>query len=186
MLLGITGTDGAGKGTVVEYLVAQKGFVHYSARDIWIHELVSRGMETTRSNMRLIANEMRERFGDDFLITYYIQKIKEDETQHAIIESIRAVAEATTLKKNNGLLIAVDADQTLRYARVQERRSETDKVSFAQFTAHEALEAQDPNPHGMQKQKVMSMADYIVTNNGTREELYTQVERCMHSLGMDK
>jgi dephospho-CoA kinase len=32
MIIGITGTDGAGKGAVVDYLVAQKGFTHYSGR----------------------------------------------------------------------------------------------------------------------------------------------------------
>jgi dephospho-CoA kinase len=176
MLIGITGTDGAGKGTLVNYLVTQKGFTHYSAREIWIEELASRGIEPTRANMRLIANEMREKFGNDFLVTYYLKKIQEDGTQNAIIESIRAVTEAETLKAHGGILIAIDADQTIRYARVQDRRSETDKVSFEQFIAHEDLEANDPNPHGMQKQKVIKMADYVILNNGTTEEFRFQIE----------
>lgn len=176
MLIGITGTDGAGKGTLVDYLVTQKGFTHYSARAIWIEELNLRKMETSRANMRLIANEMREQFGNDFLITYYLKKIQAEGTKNAIIESIRAVSEAETLKNNGGILIAVDADQSVRYERVQARRSETDKVSFEQFIAHEALEANDPNPHGMQKQKVIAMADYLIENNVTTEEFYMQIE----------
>jgi dephospho-CoA kinase len=176
MLLGITGTDGAGKGTVVNYLVQHKGFVHYSARAIWIDALTKRGEETTRANMRLIANEMREQFGNDFLITYYLKKIAEEGTENAIIESIRAVSEAEALKKNGGILLAVDAHQELRYTRVQERRSESDKVSFEEFVAHEELETNDPNPHGMQKQKVIAMADYTIVNNGTQEELFIQIE----------
>ena len=32
IIIGITGTLGAGKGTIVDYLVKQKGFVHYSVR----------------------------------------------------------------------------------------------------------------------------------------------------------
>ncbi len=182
MLLGITGTDGAGKGTVVEYLVKNKGFAHYSARAIWIEELNKRGEEPTRANMRLIANEMREQFGNDFLITYYLQKIKEDGTDKEIIESIRTVAEAQTLKANGGILIAVDADEEIRYARVQARRSETDKVTFEQFQAHEELEAHDPNPHGMQKQKVIAMADYTIMNDGSVEELFQSIERVLLKL----
>jgi len=177
MLIGITGTDGAGKGTVVSYLVKNKGFAHYSARAIWIEELTKRGEEPTRANMRLVANEMRGKYGNDFLITYYLKRIQEDGTDKEIIESIRTVAEAETLKANGGILIAVDADEEIRYARVQARRSETDRVSFEQFRAHEELEAHDPNPHGMQKQKVIAMADYTIMNNGSVDELYQNIEK---------
>ncbi|PIR84672.1 hypothetical protein COU16_01375 [Candidatus Kaiserbacteria bacterium CG10_big_fil_rev_8_21_14_0_10_47_16] len=176
MILGITGTDGAGKGTVVEYLVQEKGFTHYSARAIFIEEIERRGIENNRANMRLMGNYFREQYGNDFLIQYYLPKIKEAGVINAAIESIRAVAEAETLKENGGVLIAVDADQKLRYERVQKRRSTTDQVSFEQFQAHEELEKNDPDPHGMQKQKVIDMADYVVTNDGTLEELHAQVD----------
>lgn len=177
MLIGITGTDGAGKGTLVDYLVTHKGFVHYSARAIWIEELNRRNMELSRANMRLVANEAREKYGNDFLITYYLKKIAaEGGVGNVIIESIRAVQEVETLKAHGGILIAVDADQSVRYSRVQNRRSETDKVTFEQFAAHEDLEAHDPNPHGMQKQKVIAMADYVIFNNGTPAEFFKEIE----------
>ena len=181
MLLGITGTDGSGKGTVVDYLVKEKGFTHYSAREIWIEELTKRGEETTRANMRLIANELRAKHGNDFLITYYLKKIAEEKPKNAVIESIRALACVETLKKNGGILIAVDADQEIRYGRVQERRSETDKVTLEQFVAHEDLETNDPNPHGMQKQKVIAIADYTIVNNGTLEKLHAQIEEVFNT-----
>jgi dephospho-CoA kinase len=176
MLLGITGTDGSGKGTAVDYLVTHHGFVHYSARGILIDILNERDMEPTRANMRIVANEMREECGNDYIVTHNLKKIKDDGTERAIIESIRAVAEAETLKAQGGILLAVDADQALRYERVQSRRSETDKVSFEEFVAHEELEANDPNPHGMQKRKVMEMADFTIMNNGTVEELHSSIE----------
>jgi len=176
MILGITGTDGSGKGTVVDYLVLHKGFTHYSARQIWIDILNERGIEVTRPNLRLTGNEMRATHGDDFLITYYLKKITEDGTENAIIESIRALKEAETLKANGGILIAVDADPKIRYERVQARRSESDKVTFEQFVAHEAMELNDPDPHGMQKRKVMEMADYTIFNNGSLAELEKQIE----------
>src|SRR3989344_315123 len=160
MILGIAGTDGAGKGTVDKYLVNKKGFVHYSARAIWVEEIEKRGMESTRSNMRLIANEFRSKQGNDFLITYYLKKIEVERPENTVIESLRATAEAVTLKEHGGVLLAVDADQRLRYQRVQARRSSSDAVSYEQFVAHEELEKNDPDPHGMQKQTEMEMADY--------------------------
>lgn len=176
ILIGVTGTDGAGKGTVVQYLVDQKGFVHYSARALLLSKLHERGVEPTRANLRVVANELRAEYGNDFLVTHYLARRAEEKPERCIIESIRTVGEAETLKQNGGILLAVDADQAVRYARVQQRRSETDRVSFEQFVAHEALEANDPDPHGMQKTRVMAMADHVIMNNGTYAELATEIE----------
>ncbi len=176
MLIGITGTDGAGKGTVVDYLVQKKDFTHYSARAIFIDELTKQGRGLTRIDLRLMGNELREKYGNDFLVTYYLKKMSEDNVQNAVIESIRAVSEAEALKKAGGVLLAVDADQELRYTRVQERRSESDRVSFEQFAEHEKLENNDPNPHGMQKQRVIEMADYVIKNDGNREDLFDKID----------
>jgi dephospho-CoA kinase len=182
ILIGITGTDGAGKGTVVRYLVEQKGFVHYSARTLLIEKLNERSEELTRANMRLIANEFRAECGNDYLVTHYLARREVEKPERCIIESIRTTAEAETLHANGGVLIAVDADLTVRYERVQARRSETDRVTFEQFTAHEELEANDPDPHGMQKPRVIAMADHVILNNGTIEDLEKDVEHLCKTL----
>lgn len=176
MIIGITGTDGAGKGSVVEYLVNKKGFVHYSARALFIEEIEKRGLPNDRNQMRLIANEFRKEYGNDFVASVSLRKIKEAGTEKAIVESIRAVAEANTLKAEGAILLAVDAEQELRYERVQSRRSETDAISFEEFTRHEQLEMDDPDPNGMQKAEVMKMADYTIKNNGSIEALQDKIE----------
>jgi dephospho-CoA kinase len=179
MLLGITGTDGGGKGTVVDYLVQQKGFVHYSARDIWVEEITRQGLENNRANMRLMANKLRAMHGYDYLITYYLEKMKRENPEHVIIDSLRATAEADALKANGGTLLAVDADPKIRYERIQARQSSSDHITFEEFVAHEALEMDDPDPAGMQKAKVIQMADYVITNNGTLAELHVQIEQIL-------
>ena len=136
MIIGITGTDGAGKGTVVEYLVTHKGFTHYSSRTIIVAELEAQGRPIDRNNMRLIANELRAEHGDDFIVQKAFERIAADGCDRAVVESIRALAEAKTLKTTDAILLAVDAEVTLRYARVQERRSDSDKVDFETFVAH--------------------------------------------------
>ncbi len=179
MIIGITGTDGAGKGAVVEYLIKEKNFAHYAARQLFLEEITRRDVETTRANMRLVANDLRREHGNDFLIATYLPRIIADGVRHAVIESIRALAEVETLKKKGGILLAVDADQHTRYERIQSRASESDAVSFEEFVAHEALEMNDPNPHGMQKAAVMAAADYTVTNDGTLEELHAKMEEVL-------
>ena len=179
MILGITGTDGAGKGTVVDYLVQGKNFTHYSARAIWEEEIARRGMENNRANMRIVANDLRAKHGYDYSVTYYLEKIAEEKPVHAVIESQRAIAEVETLKKNGGVLLTVDADPKVRYERIVKRGSATDNVSFERFQELEAVEMDDPDPAGMQKAAVIQMADYTLTNDGTLEDLHAQIDEVL-------
>jgi len=174
MIIGITGTDGSGKGTVVDYLKT-KGFTHYSSRDFIVAEIESQGLEVTRNQMRLTANELRAKHGDDFVIRQAFEKAQKEGEKDVVIESVRARAEANFLQQHGGILLAVDAEPEIRYARVQERRSASDQVSYEEFLAHEELEKNDPDPHGMQKEKVIQMADHTLTNNGTLPELHMQI-----------
>ena len=61
IILGLTGTLGAGKGTVVEYL-KEKGFAHFSARAYLQEEIARRGLPNNRDSMVTIGNEFREKF----------------------------------------------------------------------------------------------------------------------------
>ena len=182
MIIGITGTDGAGKGTVVQYLVDKKDYTHYSSRDLLLAEMKQRNVPFDRNHMRLVANELRATHGSDFIPKQAYSKIKASKVTNAVIESIRAIAEAEYIKAQGGLLIAVDADVTERFRRVQARRSESDKVDFETFVRHEELEKNDPDPHGMQKAAVIKMADFVIYNDGTIDELQQQVDDILEQI----
>ena len=184
MLIGITGTDGAGKGAVVNYLTKEKHFTHYSSRKLILEHIRANNLPTTRNQMRLTANQLRKKYGNAFVIEQSYKKAEKDGAVNVVIESLRAVAEGEYLKNNGGVLIAVDAAVNVRYKRVQNRRSESDAVTFTEFNEHEELEKNDPNPHGMQKAKVIEMAEYTITNNGTLEELYLQIENVLQKIQM--
>lgn len=181
MIIGITGSDGGGKGTVVEYLVS-KGFTHYSSREFIVAEIERQGLPTDRNQMRLTANELRAKYGNEFVVKQAYEKAKVEGKDKVVIESIRALAEARYLKEQGGTLLSVDADPVVRYERVQARRSDTDKVTYEQFLAHEELEKNDPDPNGMQKAKVMQMADYTIMNEGTLEELQSKVDEFLQNI----
>ena len=182
MIIGITGTDGAGKGAVVDYLVEQKGFVHYSARAIWEEEIQRQGIENNRANMRKVANELRAKHGYDYSVTYYLDKVAREQPAHAVIESQRAIAEVETLKANGGVLFAVDADAEIRYERIVKRGSATDHISFERFQELEAIEMDDPDPAGMQKAAVIKMADHTILNEGTLAELHQKIEAVLNQI----
>ena len=182
MIIGITGTDGAGKGTAVDFLVTQHGYTHYSSRDLIMEEINRLGLPATRVQTRLTANSLREQFGNDVIVRKAYEKATTEDAKMVVIESIRTLAEVEYLKAHGGILLAVDASPEVRFARVQGRRSETDKVTYEQFLAHEALENDDPNPHGMQKAKVMASADYTIKNSTDKKDLAREVEKFIASL----
>jgi len=176
MFIGITGTDGAGKGAMVEYLQT-KGFMHYSVRSLIVAEINKRGLEVNRPHMKLVGNAMRAEHGGAVMVSTALQTAVADGVENWIVESIRAVEEVTLLHEKGGLLLAVDADQQLRYERIYNRGSATDNISFEQFVEQEQVESVSTNTAEQNKQEVMALADHTIHNDGTIEELHAQVEQ---------
>lgn len=178
MIIGITGTIGAGKGTVVSYLEEHYGFHHYSARTLLTEVLNERGVPIDRDAMRTLANELTERHGASYIATELFRRAKAP----AVIESIRRPSEVEHIQVNGGVVLAVDADQELRFARIKKRGSETDDVSFETFQKQEAVEMNSDDPNEQNIASCIQSADYALSNNGTFEELHTQIDTVIREL----
>ena len=173
MLIGITGTNGSGKGAVVEYLVAVKGFSQYSARTVILEEIHTRHLSESKETMRDVANSLRKEHGVAYIIERLYDMAKDD--ANAVIESIRTIGEAEFLKKNGGKIIAVDAEKGKRYERLA-HRSDVEDLSLKKFIEREDLEMASSDAWDMNVFGVMQLADARVTNDGTLEELYACVD----------
>ena len=68
IIIGITGTIGAGKGTVVDYFTT-KGFRHYSARQFIVREIERRRLPVDRDTMVSVANDLRTAHSPSYIIT---------------------------------------------------------------------------------------------------------------------
>ncbi len=181
MIIGVTGTNGAGKGTVVDYLV-QKGFHHYSVRTELIEEIKRRGLAVDRPNMRIVANDLRQGSVPEYFDQLFFADAKEKGYQNFLIESVRVVKSAEWLKDHGAILMAVDADRHVRYERSVLRGSETDKIDFATWVAQEEREWNNEAAYDMNVPAVIQMADYTLTNNGTPEELHKQIDEVLAKL----
>ena len=170
IIIGITGTLGAGKGTVADFLVKEKGFRHYSVRDFLISEIEKRGLPINRDSMVELANDLRKNNSPSYIIEQLVLKAKEN-GGNAVIESVRAVAEAEKLKEMGALLLSIDAKQNLRYERAVKRGSVTDDVTFKKFVSDEKREMNSSDPSKQSIADVMQMADIKIENNGTIEKL---------------
>ncbi|MEN6310189.1 MAG: AAA family ATPase [Acidobacteriota bacterium] len=87
-LVGLTGTNGAGKGEAAAYFIS-RGFAYLSLSDILRDELRARGLEVSRDNLILAGNELRREFGPDVLARRTMARV----TGPTVIDSIRNVRE---------------------------------------------------------------------------------------------
>ena len=134
-VIGITGTIGAGKGSIVELLTRRHGFAHYSVRDYLSDLIRERGMPLVRETMRTVANELRAQHGAAHIVDTLCARAfaegregsvgMKPKMPGAIIESVRTVGEVRALRSHGATLIAVDAEPRLRYNRIVSRASET-------------------------------------------------------------
>ncbi len=181
MVIGVTGTNGSGKGTVVDYLKS-KGFIHYSAREFIYEEIDRRGLPRNRDTTNLVANDMRKTFGPAHIIQSLYERALEAR-KDAVVESVRTLGEAERLKKDGMVIFAVDADKKVRYERSVARGTELDKISFEKFCEQEDREMAQTQAWDMNVFGVMKMADAIFTNNGTLPELHAQIDEALLKAG---
>lgn len=182
LIIGITGTLGAGKGTIVDYLVKEKKFKHYSVRNYLINIIKEKKLEVNRDNMVNVANDLRKKHGSNFLATE-LYKIAKREGGNSIIESLRTPDEILSLRKfGNFILFAVDCDQKTRYKRIVKRASESDKITFEKFKEDEKKEMESNDPNKQNLSKCILMADYKFDNNKKINNLYEEIEKTIEKI----
>lgn len=182
IIIGITGTLGAGKGTIVDFLSQKKGFVHYSVRALLIDEITKRGLEVNRDSMTSVANDLRAKNSSSYVVDQLYLKAKEG-VNNCVIESIRTEGEIISLrKKGNFYLFAIDAGAEIRYKRIQIRKSETDDVSFETFLNNEKRESISDDSNKQNLQRCQELADFIFINNNTIDQLYKQVNNALKNI----
>ncbi|RLD88152.1 MAG: hypothetical protein DRJ09_08920 [Bacteroidetes bacterium] len=182
MIIGITGTIGAGKGTIVDYLKENRGFKHYSARDFISEEVVKRGLPVNRDTLTATANDLRKNFSPHYVIEQLFYRAQQ-QGGDAVIESVRTPGEIVFLRKQPDFyLFAVDADPKQRYERIKKRGSSTDSVDFKTFLANEKREMSTNDPNKQNLGKCIKMADFVFYNDGAMKDLFEQVESVLKKI----
>lgn len=184
MILGIVGTIGAGKGTVVEYLKA-KGFAHYSSSKLLGELVENEGNPKTRDFLSPMATRLQLEYPGGVVEKNYREKYLLDSPEHAIFEAIHRQSEADFLRSIGGKILGVDADLETRYARtVLRNEGEKDKQSFEDFKKQSQIEDEGGGDSSRDNniRAVLNRADAVVTNDGTLADFYAEIESALSTI----
>lgn len=181
-IIGVSGTNGAGKDVLCELLVERCGYHFHSVSDLLRDELRRQGKELSRENMGALSKQWRNETGDDgVMFTKAIQRFhaEKDEKGYkgAALVSVRHPGEVASIHAAGGMTIWVDADRQVRYERIASgaRGRVEDMASYEQFVVDEERELNPPAdaPAGtLNMAAVRDIADIHITNNFPTLEAY--------------
>ncbi len=185
IIIGITGTLGAGKGTVVNYLIKEKGFTHYSVRSYLAAIITSNHQKVNRDSLTHTANALRQKHGPAYIIEE-LYRLANKKGKDCVIESIRTPGEIKSLRKQkNFILLAIDADVNSRFERIKIRNSETDQIDFDTFKNNEQREMVSSDPTKQNLSACIEAADYVILNNGDKQELEQKTEDILQRIAKE-
>jgi dCMP deaminase len=180
MIIGLTGKNGSGKTAVSEYL-QNRGFEYYSLSDEIRNEIRRRGEAITREVLINVGNELRETLGPAILADRIMQKLGDD--RNYVIDSIRNPHEVDALRRRPDFtLLALEADEAIRFERSRKRGRENAAQTPAQFIEEETRELHSANPASQQLHATREKADLVVVNNGTLEQLHRRLDEVLPPL----
>ncbi len=170
-LIGLTGTNGSGKGEAAAYL-KKKGYAYFSLSDVIRDALRKDGIEDTRDNLIEKGNELRKKYGPAILARMAMERVE----GKAVIDSIRNPSEVEYLRQRKEfILLAIEAPVELRYERVKRRGRQESASTLEEFIKKEKEEMTDSEKE-QQLHSCMKMADFVIMNDGTLEDLHLKLE----------
>lgn len=180
MIIGITGTNGAGKDLVSQILLKRLGWPYFSLSDELRRIALENNLDVSRPSLQKLGDELRQQHG----ASYLSQKIVDRAADDFVVVSLRNSKECEPFKqKSKFVLIAVDAPIETRYERIAGRdRDGESGWSLADFKRNEEEFEMSGGEYGRQLGKMMEMADIVIVNDGTIEGLEKKVDQIIREV----
>ncbi|WP_457752354.1 AAA family ATPase [Thermococcus sp.] len=188
MIVGVVGKIAAGKTTVAKFF-EERGFCRVSCSDplidllthnvsdySWIPELPEKA-EPTRERLIEFGKHLKETYGEEVLIRLAVDKMRH--CQNIVIDGVRSEGEIKAVKRLGGKVIYVEASPEVRFERLIKRKASKDK-DIKSFEDFKDMDNAEERLYHTSELKVL--ADYIIVNEGTLEELREKVERIIEEI----
>ena len=179
MLVGLTGRYASGKTTVVQWF-ANRGVQTMSCSDSIRRWLSEEGIEESRDSLIEGGRELRRRGGAGILAEMLLDELSGGD---AVIDSIRTPSEVEALRvREDFVLIEILAGIDSRWQRSQERARPGDPSDKATFISQEKSEEVALDAAGQALVATAEMADLALYNNGSIEDLHSNLEDLVERL----
>ena len=180
MVIGLTGPNASGKGEVARFL-ASYGFSIHSLSDVVREAATAAGLGHTRDTLIAIGVRLRQESGPGALAERILGRL----VGRAVVDSIRSPGEVTVLRaaRPGFVLLGVDAPLALRFERSVLRGRTGDGSTLEEFAIKEKRENADTEM-GQQLQRTLALADRVVLNDATLEDLHDRTRAALAGLGL--
>jgi adenylate kinase len=179
MIIAITGPAGAGKDTAAAYLEKKFGIPHISGGDILREMLTSLGLEPRKAALGPFGTFLRTQYGADIIIKMGIAKAKGGSF---VANGFRSPAEATLFKESGAFIIYIDAPEGERHERIGARARGDDVKEIHLLRALDDQERGSQSPVGENLEDIRPMADVVIVNDGSLEDLYEKLDNVSDQL----
>lgn len=173
IIFGLVGTLASGKETVKKYLSDKYGAKDCKFSSILRDILARLDIEISRENLQKVSTILRANFGEDLLARAIARDASKIDSNIVVIDGVRRFTDIEHLTNlSNFILVKIDADPKIRYERMKQRNENVgdNNKTFEEFMKDHESEADNQVP------AVMRTAKYSITNDGSFEDLYKQVD----------
>ncbi len=184
-IIAVVGMCGAGK-SIVSDMFTEAGYSYIRFGQITIDELRKSGQEINPNNEKAMREDLRKKYGMGAFAQLSLPKINSAlKNAPVIIDGLYSWTEYKILKEQFNdrlIIIAVHAPPQLRYIRLSERTNTTHDTSIRMrpLTPDQARERDYAEIENIEKGGPIAMADILLLNHGTRDELATQVREILN------
>jgi dephospho-CoA kinase len=171
----LVGMAGAGKSEAARFFT-DNGFTKIRFGDITDEEIKRRGLVLNEENERSVREGFRKEHGMAAYAILNLPRIEEARKESpVIIDGLYSWEEYVVLKKHFGddfFVVAVYCSPQTRYGRLEHRKIRP--LTFAEAAGRDEAEIVKINKGGP-----IAMADFTIINEGSMNDLKTEVEKAL-------
>ncbi|MCW3977478.1 MAG: AAA family ATPase [Candidatus Bathyarchaeota archaeon] len=176
IVVGLAGMPGVGK-AVFRKIAERKGFTVVVMGNEIREETKRRGLKPSPKNIGKTMLQLRKEEGPAVVAKRCILKIDEAKGNTVVVDGIRSLHETEEYRRHyqNFILIAIHSSPKVRFQRLFRRKRSDDPKNWKTFVRRDQREL------SVGLGDAIAMADYLIVNEGTREEFKVKIHEVLEA-----